>query len=95
MNITLDNQKKIHKIKTKNNFGAFSICNRGIDAYNVLPTPIKNVVNLNTFKNNIKRLILSEQIQKIKPKSKIHKLKRLKKNDKKSKKLKQFKKCTP
>ncbi|MBN1252581.1 MAG: reverse transcriptase family protein, partial [Bacteroidales bacterium] len=68
---------KIHKLKTKNSYGALSVYNRGINAYNNLSSPLKKLENMNTFKKNIKKSILSVQFSKyIKPKKK--RVKRLK-----------------
>lgn len=56
--------KNLRKIKTKNNFGKFSFTNRAISAYNVIPSPIKNLVNNETFKKYVKRIALEQRAKK-------------------------------
>lgn len=73
--------KKFYKIKSNNKFGALSIINRGIDAYDTLLTPLKKTDNNNTFKRNLKKYILEEQTKEYESKiskKKNKKIKRLK-----------------
>ena len=47
----------LHKIKSKNKWGTLSFINRGIDALNRVPSPIKKAKNAIIFKKKIKSLL--------------------------------------
>lgn len=62
--------KQIRKIKTKNNFGKFSIYNRGVHLYNNLPSPQKNEKKITKFKNTIRKELLLKQFENVTKKNK-------------------------
>lgn len=49
--------KKLHKIKNNNKYGILSFSNRGLSAYNVLPSPLKKIKNVILFKKEIKSIL--------------------------------------
>lgn len=53
--------RKSYKIKSKNKWGTLSFINRGIEYYNRISSAMKKVEKINTFKQNIKKMLLDEQ----------------------------------
>lgn len=60
-NHTTRQSKNMRKIRTKNKYGALSVINRGINASNKLPSPLKKIKSVTSFKRQIKKIILESQ----------------------------------
>ena len=63
---------KLYKVKSRNKYGISCFTNRGISAFNVVPSPIKKAKNVILFKKKIKSLLIEKQIIELvkKPKKK-------------------------
>lgn len=60
MTLKQGNLKKLRKIKNENKYGILSFTNRGISAFNLVPSLIKKAKNTILFKK-IKSLLFNKQ----------------------------------
>ena len=58
-NYNTRSSKKLHKAKSKTNIRQFTLCNKGVDIYNSLPSELKE--SHCSFKRKLKKFILTSK----------------------------------